>query len=192
MLENSSYQSIFQLAVALNISYAAISTFFGNNASKEKVRVDGLITSAQNNLQIAQQAGSDLNEFISDLTNAVNLKTRIIRLEDEIETLLFQIVRVFAVLAAAVSLGFLFYTSWKSDLAAPDWIGLASIVVLAPFVFFVVYSMWLVYWRINPISSDRHKLDISMSDRLLTLAQLPVGDTSAGLHRSGQTLAPAE
>lgn len=184
MVDNSSFQSLFQLAVALNISFAALSAFFGNTAAKERARLDSLISAASSMVEMAKARNWAPDTFIENQLRAINLRSEIIKVESEVEKNMFGRVRVVAVLSAAFSFGFLVYSSLNAADPASDIVQAASVAVLLPFTYFVIHTMWVAHYRIDPISRERQLLDIAMSDSYSEGPPVASGDKSASIHRA--------
>lgn len=171
-MENGSFQSLLQLAVALNIGFAAIATFMGSTLSKEKEKVELLFEASKairdmTREQLGTLDGNDRRGFraVTELRNEVTLA------EARFDNSFNGIVRLIALLCAFLSFLLLvlasFFESSRNDIVA--WL---AILVNLPLLAFVGYAYYVARITVNPLRAKRQSLDARLSSKLQRLVSV--------------------
>lgn len=166
MIENQSFQSLLQLAVALNIGFAAVATFYGNSMTREKAKIEALFEAAKvvRDLSIEKKQFDDNDR--KGFSAVATLRNRVTQQEVGMDTIVFEITRWAAVVCAIASFALLYFASVQADSKATEWVLWGSFLVNIPFLLFVMYAAGRSVFAVRPIRRERERLDTEMSKKL--------------------------
>lgn len=163
MTDASTFQSLLQLAVAMNLGFVAVQTIFGNSISKEKSRIDSLYKSASGIHEVARADDRFRDEIRSTFMKIIDLRKEISDTIVDMETFTYRTLRIVAVACALISFLLLSYISFNSSGIAVLWAGLMSIVLNLPFIVYVGYSWYYSVRKVSSLQTKRAKLDELLS-----------------------------
>ncbi|WP_319774176.1 hypothetical protein [Breoghania sp.] len=167
MIENQSLQSMFQLAVALNIGFSAIVAFRGNSISREQDRIESLLQSAKLYKEASIEASQYEADARSTFNKAIILKQKITEEILDYDNLTFKIIRTAAAIFALLSFIFLFYVSLKPNNIPSSLLIFGSIVVNIPVIGYIFYTFYRSLFKLRPLRTERIALDKEVADGLL-------------------------
>jgi hypothetical protein len=166
MLENQSFQSVLQLAVALNVGFAALATLYGNTISKERLKITSLFETAKTYRDLAIEKKQYDEEARQTFANVVRLRNEISDTVVEVDNFIFRFARIAAIGCALLSFILLGYSTIYATTAANNWIISGSLIVNLPFVSFVIYSAIHSMRVAEPLRKRRELLDKALSNKL--------------------------
>ncbi|MDF1873232.1 hypothetical protein [Vannielia sp.] len=170
MIENQSFQSLLQLAVALNVGFAALATFYGNSMTREKSKVEALFESAKVVRDLAMEQDKYDARDRAGFKAVADLRNEVTKRELGLDMLIFDWTRWAAVFCAVGSFLLLVWASMYATDAVSATVWLGSILVNAPFILFVAYAAIRSVIAVQPIRKKRAELDTAMSKKLSTVA----------------------
>lgn len=165
MLENQSFQSVLQLAVALNVGFAALATLYGNTISKERLKITSLLETAKTYRDLAIEQEKYDAEARQTFAAVVRLRNEISDTVVEVDNFVFRFARIAAILCALLSFLLLGYSTIYATTAANNWIIYGSLIVNLPFVSFVIYSAVHSMRVAEPLRKRRETLDKTLATK---------------------------
>ncbi|MEL7180174.1 MAG: hypothetical protein AAFN63_10110 [Pseudomonadota bacterium] len=166
MLENQSFQSVLQLAVALNIGFAALATLYGNTISKERIKISSLLETAKTYRDLAIEKEKYDASGRSAFSEVVKLRNEISNTVIEVDNFIFRWARFAAIACALISFALLGYSTLNATGEASNWVIFGSLVVNLPFIGFVVYSAIHSMKVAEPLRGRRELLDKTLQTKL--------------------------
>lgn len=169
MGEVQTFQSLFQLAVAANIGFAAVLTFQGDTISKEKTKMDSLLDSAK----IFRNAAIERDKFgqteQETFSNVVRLREEVANKIEAFENAISNWLRGISLLLAVISFGFLVYASLFPKNTAGGWVVIVSLAGNLPLLGYMGHVFVQSVNSVAPLRRRRRELDTTISQGLLNL-----------------------
>lgn len=168
-IENQSFQSLLQLAVALNVGFAALATFYGNSMTREKAKVEALFEASKTVRDLSIEKDKFDDKAMIGFSQVASLRNEVTEKEAGIDTLVFEWTRWAAVFCAVGSFALLVWATLDARAIVNNYVWFGSIVVNSPFLFFVLYAAVRSLAVVGPIRKKRVELDTNMSKKLASL-----------------------
>lgn len=169
MIDNQSFQSLLQLAVAMNIGFAAIATFMGNTLSKEKQKIEALFETSNAVRNLSQERQDALTRSDRDGFNEVSeLRNEVTLAESQYDNTFSNYAKWVALGCAVASYALLMFASFDGA-SQSVWVRWGSVFVNLPFLLFVGYAAYLSVRIVDPLRRKRQELDGRLCRKLQTL-----------------------
>lgn len=163
----SSFQSLFQLSVALNIGFSGLLTIFGNTSEREKLQIDRLVTTARSYRDECISHGSNEEDGRTCYIDALNLQSQFHSTHDSWTLASSLALRTVCLVCAVISFLLLTWSSYFSDESIHWTFAFISWSLLLPIIWYIASSAWQA-WRLkSKFSGPRLLLEKKVLDGLL-------------------------
>lgn len=176
MLENQSFQSLLQLAVAMNIGFAALATIYGNSIAKELRSTESLFETTRSYRDEAIRTGSYDDKARAIFKRALELRADVVSENSSFEAFLFGTARTVALLSAVAAYVLLFWATFFGREPAAPYIVVGGIVCNGTFLVCVGYCYFRSVVYAKPLKDRRHSLDSEVSAGLLGLMSVATSE----------------
>lgn len=169
MLQTEAFQSLLQLAVAINIGYAALASFQGSSLSREVARIDALVSSAKLYFELALAKQIVEDDARATFQQAVELRNDSHLASVHSENFYLNICRWAAVVSAVVAFLLLVYATYASGNTAATWFQVMATASCVPFVILMLYALYTSLSSAAPLAKRRKELDDKICIGLMQL-----------------------
>lgn len=169
MADVSNFQSLAQLAVALNIGFTAVAAFAGTAVEKEKDRIELLFETAKDVADfLKSEDGRYPSDFYDSLKGILDLRQEANSAEQKFQWYFSDLAKWIGLGAAVVSFVLLCVTSFEITnffgFEFSEYVGTATVALNAPILFAVGWAAWSTGESVKPLRAKRIGLDNKLQD----------------------------